>query len=83
MVYLKIISNTKYPIKIYHNHNIIYLNGKKYYQIKLDFDIDNLYVEINNKRLIFNTIKSNNRLIILAGLLNLSRIFLLLIRNEL
>ena len=52
MVYLKIKSNKKDTIKIYHNHHIIYLNGNNNYLIKLDFDIDNLYMEINNKKLI-------------------------------
>jgi hypothetical protein len=57
MVYLKIETNIKDTIKLYHNHHIIYLNGKNNYQIQLDFDIDNLYIEIDKKRLIFNMLK--------------------------
>lgn len=57
MVYLKIKSNKKDIIKLYHNHNIIYLSNKYNYQIQLDFDIDNLYMEINDIKLIFNIIK--------------------------
>jgi len=57
MVYLKIKSNKNNIIKLYHNHHIIYLNGKNNYLIKLDYDIDNLYMEINKTKIIFNAIK--------------------------
>lgn len=64
MIYLNIIykslsdndnlNKLNYPIKLYHNHHIIYLKDKNEYCVKLDFDIERLYLEISTKRIIFN-----------------------------